>query len=158
MNIYLIRHSEAEPVSSQVRDFDRNLTVQGEESLRKAADGWKKLISQFDFIVSSPLNRALQTAEIIKEGFKTKSEIIIDKKVVGGTTKEILEIAFALDGKEIAFCGHEPTMSNYLSEMTCSGNLYLSFRKAMIAKIHFDGRPRLGAGELEFLIPAKAYK
>ena len=158
MNIYLIRHGEAEPVSRQVSDYDRQLTEDGKAVLYKAVEGWKKLISQFDHIVSSPLVRAMETAEILKEGFNFKPDIIFDHSIVSGDPRTIVELANALKGANIAFVGHEPSFSHYTSELVSAPGANINFKKGMIVKISFEGKARLGAGYLDFMIPARTFK
>jgi phosphohistidine phosphatase len=158
VNVYLIRHGDAEPASYQVKDFDRQLTEEGKETLRKAVQGWTKLISTFDYIVSSPLVRAIQTAEIVKEIFNVKNDLIFDRCIVSGDTKSVIDLANALRSNNVAFVGHEPSFSHYTAELIAAPGAYINFKKGMIAKIRFEGKARLGSGELEFLIPAKSYK
>jgi phosphohistidine phosphatase len=158
MNIYLIRHADAEKSSPSKKDYERKLTPEGISAVKSAAEGWKNLISSFDYIISSPLKRALQTAEIIAKTFQYAKEIVTDKRIAGGKTEDLIEIANSLDGKEIAFIGHEPDFSKHVSSLISSSGAFLSFKKGMIAKISFENKARLSKGNLEFLIPAKAYK
>jgi phosphohistidine phosphatase len=157
MNIYIVRHGDAEPavVGS---DKDRALTNEGIEILQKAAAGWKALIANLDCIVSSPLRRAEQTARIIHQTFNVQSEIIIDQTVLSGNTSKILEMANVLKKQDIMFCGHEPDCSRYLADMVANSGNNLNFKKGMIAKVSFNGRARIGAGYLDFIIPAKMFK
>lgn len=157
MNIYLIRHADAEKSSLTKKDFDRKLTPEGILAIKAAAEGWKNLISSFDYIISSPLKRAVQTAEIIAKAFHYKEEIVTDKRIAGGNIEDLIEIANSLNGKEIAFIGHEPDFSKYVSSLISSSGAFLSFKKGMIAKISFDTKVRLAKGNLEFLIPSRAY-
>jgi phosphohistidine phosphatase len=158
MNIYLIRHADAEKSSPSKKDYERKLTPEGISSIKAAVEGWKNLISSFDYIVSSPLKRAVQTAEIVAKAFHYKEEIATDKRITGGNTEDLIEIANSLDGKEIAFVGHEPDFSKHVSTLISSSGSYVNFKKGMIAKISFENKARLAKGTLEFLIPARAYK
>ena len=157
MNVYLIRHADAEKASPAKKDSERKLTPEGISAIKSAAEGWKNLIASFDYIVSSPLKRAVQTAEIIAKAFQYKEEIVTDKRIAGGNIEDLIDIANSLNGKDIAFVGHEPDFSKYVSSLISSSGAFLSFKKAMIAKISFDNKVRLAKGNLEFLIPARAY-
>ena len=75
MNIYLIRHGDAEKASTLKKDFDRTLTPEGEKKIKIAAEGWKFLTPQFSHIISSPLVRALQTAQIVAQVYKFAGKI-----------------------------------------------------------------------------------
>lgn len=159
MNIYLIRHGEAEKASLQKKDFDRKLTPEGEQKIEAAAEGWKLLISNFSHIISSPLTRAVQTAEIVAAVYKFHGKVLIDKRLSPGSkTQSIVDICYEIMGNDMAFVGHEPDFSEHFSNLISSAGAFVDFKKGMIAKIGFDGKVRLGKGVLEFLIPAKAYK
>jgi phosphohistidine phosphatase len=159
MNIYLIRHGDAEKSSINKKDFDRDLTASGITKIKTAASSWKVLIENFDCIISSPLIRAHHTASVIAEVYGLKKDIIVDKKLSPGSRVEsIIEIANSLSAENIAFVGHQPDLSEHLSGMISSKGAYLEFKKGAIAKISFYNKAHLGKGMLEFLIPASAYK
>ncbi len=159
MNIYLIRHGDAERTSLSKKDFDRELTTSGLTKVKTAAINWKMLINSFDFIVSSPLKRAEQTASAIAEVYEFKKEILLDKRLSPGSkTENLIEIANSFSGEEIAFIGHQPDFSEHLSNMISTKGAYLEFKKGAIAKVSFYNKAHLGKGTLEFLIPAGAYK
>ncbi len=159
MNIYLIRHGDAEKSAIGKKDFDRNLTEEGKRIIRNAAAGWKKFIPGFDFIITSPFTRALNTANIITETYDLKNDPIIDKKISPGSkTEDIIEIANSLAGENIAFVGHQPDFSTHLSNMISYKVAGINFKKAAIAKVSFDSKAALSKGTLEFLIPPCVYK
>ena len=78
MRIFLLRHAEAQPKEEVDRDEDRTLTVKGETRLRKAARGLRRLDIFPERVLTSPLKRALQTAELIADelGFTGEVEAI----------------------------------------------------------------------------------
>ncbi|MHB1686069.1 MAG: SixA phosphatase family protein [Ignavibacteriaceae bacterium] len=155
MNIYLIRHGEAEKSSITKKDFDRELTNSGKVKVKNAALAWKDYIDPFDYLVSSPLARALQTAKIIAEYFEVRNEILVDKKLsAGGGTESIIEIANSLEGVNIAFVGHQPDFSEHVSNLISTSGANVDFKKAAIAKIFFHNKVHLSRGILEYLIPA----
>lgn len=159
MNIYLIRHGDAEKASLSKKDFDRKLTPDGEQKIKTAAEAWKNLIPDFTHIISSPLVRAIQTAEIVAAVYKFSGKIIIDKRLsLGSKTENIIDLTFEIMGNDMAFVGHEPDFSSHVSNLISSSGARVDFKKGMIAKISFDGKVRMGRGILEFLIPIKAYK
>jgi phosphohistidine phosphatase len=158
MNIFLVRHGDAENLQAGMSDAERGITAEGEILLRKAAEGWKKLVPTPDYIVSSPLKRAIQTASFIKQTFGFEKEIIIDRQVLGGKTSYLLGLCAVLHGGNIFIVGHEPDFSRYVSEMISATGAGINFKKGMIAKISFNAKLKPGLGVLELLIPQKAYK
>jgi len=158
MNIYLIRHGDAEKVSIGKKDFDRELTPTGRIKFKTAVQNWKNLIKGFDFIVTSPLARAVQTANIIAGLYGREDKILIDKKLsCGSRTESIIEIANSLEGVDIAFVGHQPDFSEILSDLISAKGAYIDFKKGAIAKISFGNKVSAAKGTLEFLIPASIF-
>jgi phosphohistidine phosphatase len=154
MNIYLIRHGDAERTAPGFSDFERELSKEGKLQLKKSAEKWKNLVDRFDYIISSPLTRAIQTAKIIADVFEYNNEIIKDERLgCGGDTQGLIEIADSLDGDELAFIGHQPDFSQHVSNFISPGLAHVEFKKAAIAKIYFHNRIQLSKGVLEFLIP-----
>ena len=158
MNIYLVRHTEAEKSAFGKKDYERQLTQHGEVKIKNAAEGWKSLIPSIDLIVSSPLVRAVQTAEIIKNVYNFSKDIIIDKAISPGShTEQICEVANTYDVENIFFVGHQPDLGEHASNLISSEGALIEFKKGTIAKISFSGKAKLSRGILEFLIPASAY-
>jgi phosphohistidine phosphatase len=159
INLYLVRHSDAEKANPLKSDFERELTPEGKEAILKAALGWKKLVASFDIIASSPLIRAVQTAEIIAKTFSYKKKIFKDERLSTGCKPEgFLEAVKSLEGNNIVVIGHSPDLSIITSSLISSSGAFIDFKKAAIAKISFEGRIRLTKGMLEFLIPVESYK
>jgi phosphohistidine phosphatase len=158
MNLYLIRHGDAQNISDSGRDYDRKLTRTGIEQMKLAAAGWQSLIDQFDVIVSSPYLRAVETAKIIADIFDYKKEIIIDNSLISGSgTAEILVLANSLNVVNIAMVGHQPDLSNHTSNLISSSNASIAFEKGTIAKISFSNNAIASKGVLKFLIPAECF-
>jgi len=159
MNLYLIRHGDAEPISPAKSDNKRELTSKGKESIRKAAEGWKKIIKSIDVIASSPLLRAVQTAEIVAAVLNYKEKIITDKRINSGCKLEdLIDFVRSFDEDDIAIIGHEPDMSRHLSALVSSSGMYAEFKKGSIAKIKFEGKVKASRGTLEFLIISELFK
>lgn len=158
MNIYIVRHGDAERSSINKKDSLRELTAEGKEKMKTAVRGWKRLISNVDFIVSSPYIRARQTAEIIKTELDFEKDILIDDKLKSGSNSEdLIMLANSLEGEDIFFVGHEPDCSDFLSLLTSSSGIFVDYKKGMISKVSFNNRVRPGKGILEFIIPASTF-
>ena len=154
MNIYLIRHAEAESTSELKPHEERELTPRGIAILKASADVWKNYITGIDIILSSPLKRAMQTAKIIKEAFEVKNDIMQEISLLnGGLTEDLINIAGSLGMDELAMIGHQPDIGIHISIMLGADELNCWIPTSAIAKISFDGNPKIGKGKLEFLIP-----
>jgi phosphohistidine phosphatase len=154
MNIYLIRHSKAEPSSTQKKDSERELTVSGMELINLAVGEWKLKIDTLDYIFTSPFTRAIQTANAIAADIKTKNDIIIEKSLSPGcNTDAIIKILTTIEEENTAFVGHQPDISFIISRFISSYDVNLKFSPATIAKLSFSGKPIKEKGKLEFLLP-----
>jgi phosphohistidine phosphatase len=154
MNIYLIRHGESESSSANKRDYERELTHRGRTITRQVAFLWKRVIPGFDYIISSPLKRAVQTAQIIADVFKSANGVITDEKLSSGSrTEDIIEIIQAYKADNIALVGHQPDLAEHLANLVSTSGIYTEFKKSSIAKISFGLKIKMGKGTLEFLIP-----
>ena len=159
MNLFLIRHSEAEKISPGKRDFDRVLTEGGKELLGSATEYWKKIIVGFDLIITSPLVRAVQTSEIIADKFSHKGEILKDNNLAtGARTNDLIEILNTFNYENIACIGHQPDLSSHVSNFISSNGCSLRFPPASICKIRFSGQVRFSGGEMIYFIHPEIFK
>lgn len=155
LNIYLVRHSDAESISRGLKDSDRKLTPEGIKKITEAASMWKDFIPSFDYIISSPYVRSLETARVIANIYDCNDKLLTDRRIAcGSRTEDVIEIANSLNAENIAFVGHQPDMSDHISAMISSNGAFADFKKAAIAKITFHNKAREGKGILEYLIPA----
>jgi len=158
MNIYLIRHGDAENISKGIKDYERKLTHEGELRMKKAAAFWKNIVPEFDLIISSPYIRALQTAKIIASVYSIKKEVITDKRLgCGSGTEDLIELANVFAAADIAIVGHQPDLSNHTSILISGNGAYVDYKKGTIAKISFHNKVKEGKGVLEFLIPPNIF-
>ena len=80
--IWFLRHGESEANADGFfagQSIDSPLTAQGQEQARKAA---LQLTSRLDWIVSSPLARALETAEIVLTELDSPLRVELDPRLV----------------------------------------------------------------------------
>ena len=69
MNLYIMRHAEAEDEAESGDDEARPLTVRGRERTRDAAGGLRALGVRFEAILTSPLLRAAETAGLVADEY-----------------------------------------------------------------------------------------
>lgn len=149
--IGFLRHAEAE--DGHGRDFDRSLTAKGLEQAAKAGKFCHRNGLRPDIILTSPVVRARQTAEIVAEA--TGSELIeADWLACGMQPADLLKaLAACSQNSFVMFVGHEPDFSTAISALLGlpdpSG---LNIRKATLAVLDLRDPAR---GQLQFLIPAR---
>jgi phosphohistidine phosphatase len=131
VKLYVMRHGPAEDTSPTGRDADRALTPEGRERTRAVA---RALLAEGEApltIISSPLVRALQTAEIVA-ALTNIEERVRDAKDTGGATGTVevrREMAPSGDAiglvrdllqsgrKRAMVVGHEPDLSMLVSRL-----------------------------------------
>lgn len=154
MNLYLIRHSISENSSSTKKDFERELTEEGKEIIRRSSESWKVFIPKFDVILTSPLKRAVQTAEIISTVFKPENGVSVESNLTSGSkTIDLIEILTTTGLDEVAVVGHQPDLSIHIFNLCGKGSINLLYPPATIAKVEFENRIRYSTGKLTFFIP-----
>lgn len=112
MVIHLVRHAEAIERTPEVPEDHRFLTARGRVRFRKIALSLKKSEINPDLILTSPLIRAVQTAEILAQTLKFKKELSITPLLAHGFGIEALKELLGQypKAREVALVGHEPEL------------------------------------------------
>ena len=155
--LYFMRHGEAGSHSAAADDDERRLSPSGIEVLRAAAPIWKRLNLRPDLVISSPLPRALETAELLMAGLELADPPIVDVRLSPGATWGDFARAMAAqpDVRRVMFVGHEPDLSQAACLLT--GASAIRLRKGSIACIEFPGVPEPGSGEMAWLLDPDLY-
>lgn len=164
MELYLLRHGIA--VERGMRgfedDFARPLTPKGRRQLRKNAAAMKKLGRDFDLILSSPLLRAKQTAEIVAAALKLKKRLRYSNALAPGGVAAILLRQMGRvkpAPKKILLVGHEPDLSRLISVLvTGSLQLKLDFKKGGLCKLEAEPLRAGPCATLVWLLTPKQMK
>jgi phosphohistidine phosphatase len=157
MDLILIRHAEAgERDPNTWPDDDlRPVSADGQRKQTAAAEGMQKLGIEFDFLVTSPLLRARQTAEILARAYAWKEPPLADDILGHGctTTAVIKLLAKFPPAASVALVGHEPAFSKVAAALIGrSGDAGLRLRKSGVIGIRFEGPAEAGTGMLEYLL------
>ena len=141
-------------------DGTRPLSEQGIERFERGAKGIAKLIPDPTVIVTSPLTRARQTAEILAKAYKSLDIVESDSLTPGGSEGKLLSVLHGYpDKSDIFLTGHEPDMSYLLSLfLVANSNLDIQFKKGAAASIVFSSKASFGEGVLEWFIPPKVLR
>jgi phosphohistidine phosphatase len=120
MNLYFMRHGIATDRADTGRpadDRERQLTLKGIKRMNKAAKGLVALSLTFDRILTSPLERARQTAKIVAQTLQLEDRMEeIEQLSPDQSVQDLLAALAAYAGqKEILMVGHEPLLSSTVS-------------------------------------------
>jgi phosphohistidine phosphatase len=134
MRLYIVRHAIAMPRGTNgIKDEERALTEDGIEKMRKAAEGLRSLAYIPERILSSPLVRARQTAEILQEAFGKKTELKISSALAPAAARHSLyrEIEFYSENLEsLMLVGHQPSLGEIVGEIAWgSSEHYVELKK-----------------------------
>jgi phosphohistidine phosphatase len=155
MRIVFFRHGPAGKRDSSRWPDDgvRPLTARGQVKTMIAARGLARLESRVHRVLTSPLKRAEQTAELLNEVLDAKLEVL-DSLAPNGASRTVVQHLSELGGGEtVVLVGHEPGLGKLAALLAFnSATLELPLRKAGACAVDFDGGLRPGGGRLRWLM------
>jgi phosphohistidine phosphatase len=118
VKLYVMRHGAAEDHSPTGRDADRALTTSGRDRVRSVAKALIEADEAPIAIVSSPLVRALQTAEIVAANAKVEAPVEIRRELApGGENVALVGELFSAGRRRVMVTGHEPDLSILVAQL-----------------------------------------
>ena len=160
LELYLVRHGvAAERGAEYPDDSKRPLTNKGIAALRKEAKGLNALGVSFDVIITSPLVRTRQTADVLSEMLTGKPQVIpSDALAPAGTTSAVIQEILKHPKKaRIALVGHEPNIGE-LTGRLIGARSPIEFKKGGICRIDFEVLPPKSLGQLRWFLPPRVLR
>lgn len=163
MNLYLMRHgiALAQDDASVSGDGERPLSHKGVKRMRKAAKGVRRLGIPFDALLTSPLLRARQTAEIVASALDMEDRL---EEISGLAPESAVEhLMFGLtryqEREHLLLIGHEPLLGDTLSYLLSGGRqkapFHVDLKKASLCRVEIDALPVASPGKLHWLLSPK---
>ena len=118
--LYLLRHAKSSWDDQSLADFDRPLNARG----RAAAPFMGKLMRERsllpDIVLSSPAERARETAELVKAGAGLRDEIVFEPAIYEASPNTLRRVASAIDNRYASamLVGHNPGIEGFLHYLT----------------------------------------
>ncbi len=160
MDLFIIRHAwAAERDDSAFPDDSlRPLTEKGSNRFARMIEALVPRGLTPQLIVTSPMLRCLQTAEILAKALGEKAKVVKREELLpGGDPKHLLawteEHASGLD--QVGWVGHAPDVGYLAAALIGLDKGWLDLKKGAIAALGFPGSPDFGRGELLWLVTAK---
>jgi phosphohistidine phosphatase len=158
-----MRHGEAgKRLAAGGKDSERSLTVMGQKEVQEVARALSWLDEKIDLVVTSPLKRSAQTAQIVAKELKLKKGAVEEwdeLKPEGNRAALLRKLSQFKQESSVLVIGHEPYLSTMISEIvsgTSSGGIVL--KKAGLARIGVTSlRPKV-KGELRWLLTPRHLK
>jgi len=145
MNLYLMRHANAGmPRGNPATDSKRALIKEGKEQCMSMARLLGALKVQVDVIVSSPLKRALQTAQFVGTELGYEAPVEISPALApDGDFADFQEmLAQYADREGILVVGHNPNVFQFLGRLiTGNGGASIRMRKGSVARVDLNSHP-----------------
>lgn len=155
MILYFLRHGLAgDRAEWDGDDRLRPLTKKGEKNVALSAEMMDAIIRDLDEMITSPLVRARQTAEIVADEFGMQEAMVEDERLAPGFNLEKLaEIVKDYPNAEaLMLVGHEPDFSETISKLIGGGNILC--RKGGLARVDLINSDPL-EGQLVWLLQPK---
>jgi phosphohistidine phosphatase len=157
MEIYLLRHGIAEDRSPTGADADRRLTEEGRQKLRRVLDRARAAKVQPTLILTSPLVRAVQTAELAAEVLDVSGSLVKTAALVPEASPQEVwrEIRGHRNQESILLAGHEPLFSAATAYLLGAPSLQIEFKKGALVRIDMERLAGEPQGVLQWLLPPK---
>ncbi|MBI2393443.1 MAG: phosphohistidine phosphatase SixA [Deltaproteobacteria bacterium] len=153
MKLYVMRHGPAEDNASDGLDSSRALTVPGRERVRNVARVLVQMGEAPRAIVSSPLVRSLQTAEIVATSVGLETAVEANRALAPrGHAHDMVRAFAAQSRKRLMVVGHEPDVSLLVAQLLDEG-LPHGFMKGMVVAIRVPNEG--GPCSLRFVLDPK---
>jgi len=161
--LYIMRHGLAalRAGTAVADDAKRPLTPAGKQKMRGIASGLVNLGMDVDWIVSSPLVRAVETAEIVKEALSSNPSLeICDALRPGGSGEAVITfLAKRKDCSRVLVVGHEPDLGELAARLIGAGrNANMPFKKGGCCLITFLVFPPKAPGRLVWWLTPRVMK
>jgi phosphohistidine phosphatase len=160
MKLYILRHGDAvEAGDARVKDSERPLTAKGIQRTEQLAEALKQMEVSFDAVLSSPLVRARETAEIVARGLKFGGKVdLTDALTLSGSMENLVRQLTMLrpSPKNVLLVGHEPYLSGFIS-LLCTGGpgLGLEMKKGALCRLEVESPSCGKCATLEWLLPPR---
>lgn len=143
MRIYLVRHGDAVPEEDAGSDRDRWLSARGREAARILGRLLREQAIAVDAILSSPLPRAAQTAELLAASLDYLGVIASRRCLEPGAHPRVAANEALAAGGNVIVVGHEPSISA-LGALLLNRPAFPQFRTAQCCAIE-SGKPTFTA-------------
>jgi phosphohistidine phosphatase len=142
MDLFLIRHAKAKDGALYGDDHERPLTADGRRAAQDVGESLLRHAVKLDAIWSSPLVRAVETAELIAVAIGYGGALEISRLLSPEAhSSEIIDgLLERQDGERVALVGHEPSMGNLLSALV--GKPGLSLSKGAVVRLEYRAGKR----------------
>jgi phosphohistidine phosphatase len=164
MRLLLVRHAIAEDraefaATGQPDDL-RPLTDRGRKRMREVARGLARLVPEVDVLATSPLSRAVETAEILARRVRAHGVDMLAELGPEAPPEDLGPWLVARASDDLVACvGHEPHLSSLASWLLAGdAAASLEMKKGGACLLDLSARPGPGRATLLWLLPPRVLR
>jgi phosphohistidine phosphatase len=118
--LLLLRHAKSSWDEPTLRDFDRPLNKRGKKAAPQMGKYMRERKIKPHLVISSPAERAQETAALVTKAAKIKTPIRYDERIYEANIGKLLEVISQIDddASEVLLVGHNPGMEEILELLT----------------------------------------
>lgn len=157
MEIYLLRHGIAENAAAGEPDSSRKLTAEGKEKTATVAKMARAAGVRPSSIISSPYDRAVETAHIAGRELGFEGKLITAPELVPhGEPENVWNVIRGRrEDDSILLAGHEPLLSRLVAHLLASPALRVEMKKSALVRIDVDSLRGAPHGVLRWMLIPK---
>lgn len=152
MRLYILRHGDAVE-SSFYQDRDRPLSDLGKRQIQAVAHFFHVAKVKPDIILTSPLVRAQQSCDLVRENLGVKDVLTTEYLVSGSSIRDLLKEINSHNAATMLLVGHEPQLSGLISVLTGGDEQFrVEMKKASLACLDVPQPAKKGHAVLNWLL------
>jgi phosphohistidine phosphatase len=139
LRLYLVRHGQAgDPDEWKGPDDSRPLSGKGRRKFRDTARALAKLGDRVELLCTSPLVRAVQTAELLAAELDLEDVVVLEELRPEVPVQRLLERVGSLDSGRVALVGHDPQISGTVAALGRIEPALVDFPKGAIVRVDVE--------------------
>ena len=158
MELYLLRHGIAKDAEPGQPDEERKLTSTGKDKLKEVLKLAAQCGAKPTLILSSPLVRAMQTAEIAARELGYKGTIVQSDTLIPEADPRLTweDIRLYKSEQQLLLASHNPLCATLCPYLLGAPGLAVEFKKGGIMRIDFSSVGQQPRGVLRYYLTPKA--
>ncbi len=154
MILYLMRHGQTMPTPEAGTDAERALSEDGRAEVRGVAAGLKRLGLSVDVVLTSPVLRAWQTAEVLSSALGVGMEVCVGLLPEQDVETLMNDLALRADGRRLLLVGHQPCLERMLGVVLRTVELPVALSPAGVIWLELPEFPPHWRGIIRGVFPA----
>ena len=156
--LLVVRHAIAEDAAEWARahpdDAGRPLTPEGKKKMKRVADALRALVPDIQHLATSPLTRAVQTAEILAAAYDGLDPVVVPVLAPAQSPDDVTRwLAGERRHETVAIVGHEPGLSRVVSWLLAgSERSFVEIKKGAAVLLAFPDAVDTAAATLQWAL------